>query len=226
MTGEKMTCKKLTIWFGLAVLAAAILIGCTKKPAQASSDSNNTSQQDPNDPNKTSPAASAKPADSPKPTLKQIIAKRRGWAPAYTNWYGKDAPDFNLTDLNGKTHTLSQYRGKNVMLIFWATWCKPCVSEIPHLIEIRDKIGEDKLAMLAISYNYSDPTTKVRKFVASNPIINYPVISTDSMVMPRPYNLIDSIPCSFFIDPEGKIKFATEGAISGTQMMQILEAER
>lgn len=221
-----MTYKKWTIWFGLAALAVGALIGCKEKQEQTPAEPNNTVQQQTTEPNKTPAAATVKPVETPKPTLREIIAKRRGWAPAYIEWYGKEAPDFNVTDLNGKSHTLSDYKGKNVMLIFWATWCKPCISEIPHLIELRDTYSEDKLVMLAISDNYSDPTAKVRKFVASNRVINYTVISTDSRYMPRPYNLVNSIPSSFFIDPQGKIKFATEGAISGVQMKQIIEAER
>jgi thiol-disulfide isomerase/thioredoxin len=112
------------------------------------------------------------------------------------------------------------------MLTFWATWCRPCIAEIPHLIELRNTIGEDKLAMLAISYiGPMNETERVRKLIAANPVINYTVISTDGMSMPRPYNLVTSIPSNFFIDPEGRIKFATEGLIPVSQIKAILEAD-
>ena len=178
-----------------------------------------------------SPSSVIRPPSSalapPKLTISDIIDRRRSWGPAFTNWYGKEAPDFTVTDLNGKKHTLSEYRGKNVMLIFWATWCPPCIAEIPHLIELRKQISEDKLVMLAISYiDPRNSTEAVRNFVTANPVINYPVTSTDEATMPKPYNFINSIPSSFFIAPDGKIKLATEGMVPFPQMKAIIEAER
>ena len=178
-----------------------------------------------------SPSSVIRPPSSalapPKLTISDIIDRRRSWGPAFTNWYGKEAPDFTVTDLNGKKHTLSEYRGKNVMLTFWATWCPPCIAEIPHLIELRKQISEDKLVMLAISYiDPRNSTEAVRNFVTANPVINYPVTSTDEATMPKPYNFINSIPSSFFIAPDGKIKLATEGMVPFPQMKAIIEAER
>jgi hypothetical protein len=99
--------------------------------------------------------------------------------------------------------------------------------EIPHLVELRNTIGEDKLAMLAISYiDFRNKPETVKKFVAAKPVINYTVTATNINAMPRPYNLIDSIPCSFFIDPEGRVKLATEGLIPLSDTKAIIEAER
>jgi peroxiredoxin len=224
---------KLTIWFGAAVLAAGVIVGCEKEPQPAPANDQNqaTHQQTTLPQHQTEPNATLQPVGplvaNLKPTLSDIIARRRGWGLAYANWQGKEAPDFTVTDITGKTHTLSEYRGRNVMLTFWATWCKPCIMEIPHLIELRNTIDEDKLAILAISYiGPMNSTETVKKFVAANPIINYTVTSTDVMNVPRPYNLVTSIPSSFFIDPQGKIKLATEGMMPQPQMKAIIEAER
>jgi thiol-disulfide isomerase/thioredoxin len=214
---------KFAVLFIVVALVAGGLVGCKKSPAN---NENQATQQQTAEPNSTVKSVTP-PANDTKPTLENIIAKRRGWGPAYKNWVGKDAPDFTVTDINGQKHTLSEYRGKNVMLIFWATWCGPCIAEIPHLIELRKKIGEDKLAMLAISYiDFRNTTEAVKRFVAANPIINYTVTSTDISTMPRPYNLVNGIPCSFFIDPNGKIKLATEGMMPLPKMKAIIEAER
>ncbi len=223
-----MTCRKrkFAILAVSAVLAICIIAGCKKEPQNEEQKTEDRGQR--TDTNNLSSVVSRPVSESAsKPTLESIIAKRKGWGPAYKNWVGKDAPDFTVTDINGQKHTLSQYRGKNVMLIFWATWCPPCIAEIPHLIELKKTISEDNLAMLAISYIDPRNTPEaVKKFVAANPTVNYTVTATEMSTMPRPYNLINGIPCSFFIDPNGKIKLATEGLIPLAQMKAIIEADR
>jgi thiol-disulfide isomerase/thioredoxin len=143
---------KIAVWLGIAVLTAGVIVGCKKEPQQAMAADQNQAAPEPN--RQPEPNAAARQANNSKPTLRDIIKNknRRGWGPIYPNWYGKEAPDFNVTDITGKQHTLSQYRGKNVMLIFWATWCNPCIQEIPDLIKLRKTYSEDKLAMLGISY--------------------------------------------------------------------------
>jgi peroxiredoxin len=155
-----------------------------------------------------------------KPALDAIIRAARTWQPAYASWFGKIAPDFTLTDIKGNKHTLSDYRGKDVLIIFWATWCGPCKMEIPHLIELRKTVGEDKLVMLAISNEKPD---LVRSF-AERTGINYTVL-TDSGLTPAPYNAIRGVPCGFFIGPDGRIKLATEGLISLGEIRAIFAAK-
>ena len=192
-----------------AILMAASIGGCKEKPQPIPAEHNNPS---------------ANPAD--KPGLSSIVAQARGWGTSFTRWHGKEAPDFTVTDLDGKKHTLSEYKGKNVILVFWATWCRPCIIEIPHLIELRNSLSEDKLAILGISYiGPMNSADTIKKFVVRNPSINYTVTATDMATMPRPYNLITGIPSSFFIDPQGKIKLATEGLISLNDTRAIIEAE-
>ena len=223
--------------------ATLTLQGCKKQPAEQAHTEHNNNKPSPSAPVVESPGKPASPKTdiivSPKPSLKtslktspktslnDVIRAAKTWAPAYTYWVGKMAPDFTLTDINGKQHTLSDYRGKNVMIIFWATWCGPCKAEVPHLIALRNLIGEDKLAMLAVSYISTFPpetTKKVTDFVEQNKI-NSTVFSIDGSTMPLPFSRITGIPCSFFIDSEGKIKLATEGLLSLGEIKAILQAE-
>ncbi|UCE99326.1 MAG: TlpA family protein disulfide reductase [Planctomycetota bacterium] len=165
--------------------------------------------------------------NQPKLSINNVIRAARSWGPVYTSWYGQKAPDFKLVDINGKEHRLSDYVGRDVMIIFWATWCGPCLIEIPHLIELRKTVEEDKLAMLAISYKTIMPpnTTKMVQRLVERQKINYTVFSVDINDMPVPYNQIKGIPSSFFIDREGKIKLATEGLLSLGAIKAILAAE-
>ena len=171
-------------------------------------------------------AESTRQLDQPKMRLNDVIKAATTWQPAFTSWFGKSAPDFTLTDITGKQHKLSDYRGKSVLIVFWATWCGPCLMEIPHLIALRNTISEDELAILAISYITPRETAKmVKNFAERNKKINYTVFSSDIRTVTTPFNAITSIPCSFFIDTEGKIKLATVGTLSLGSIKAILQAE-
>jgi len=153
-------------------------------------------------------------------SISEIISARRTWKPVWTNWYGQTAPAVDLKDISGKAHKLSDYRGKNVLLIFWATWCAPCLVEVPHLIELRKRISEDELAMLAIS---NEGPTMLQRFAESKKL-NYTVISSRGP-FPAPFGGVRGIPAAFVIDKEGNIKLATEGLVSLTELLQILRAK-
>ncbi len=165
------------------------------------------------------------PDIKPEVSLYDVIKAAKTWRPAYTSWYGKPAPDFTLSDLAGKEHKLSNYHGKDVLLIFWATWCPPCQMEVPFLIELRKTIGEDKLAMLAVTNEKPDVA---EKFIADHSI-NYTIL-LDKDDMPAPFGFMriyraTGVPCSFFINSDGKIKLATSGLVSLGEIRAILQAE-
>ncbi len=159
-------------------------------------------------------------ANRPRPKLDDIIRSATRWSPVHRPWYGKRAPNFVLTDITGKDHRLSDYRGKDVLIIFWATWCRPCLAEVPHLIALRNTESKDKLVMLAISNEH--PQT-IKSFAAGRKI-NYTVL-IDNGTLPIPFSAVRAIPCSFFINPDGRIKLATEGMLSLGIIKAILRAE-
>jgi peroxiredoxin len=216
------------------ILATVVLAGCKKRPAEPPNAEPH--QHDHNDQNHTplepttnntneQPQGPTQHTVRPKISLNDVIRAARFWRPSYTDWYGKTAPNFTLTDLDGKEHKLTDYRGKDVMLVFWATWCGPCIYEIPHIVALRDSVSEDKLAILAISYERPD---KVKRFVAQRKI-NYTVF-LEKNNMPAPFGGMrilrtSGIPCSFFIDPDGRIKLATSGVLRLADMKAILRAE-
>jgi len=205
------------------ILAAIVIWAVVKQqPAETTPMSHNHNHSHHHDERSFEPLSEGTDkANHQKMSLRDVIDSARTWGPAYTSWYGRTAPDFTLVDITGKQHKLSDYRGKDVMIIFWATWCRPCIVEMPHLIALRNIISEDKLAMLAIS---NENPALVKNFV-ENQEMNYVVFSSNTYAMSVPYSQVRSIPCSFFIDPEGKIKLATEGLLSLGEMKAIVQAE-
>ncbi len=232
MSGQKEQRRLERLIIILALIPAVIIIwtGCKKRPAEPARTEQHQHEpaqselvsQTPSEPAKIDP----QPAAGAEVSLNNIIRAARTWRPAYTHWYGKPAPDFTLADLAGKEHKLSDYRGKNVLLVFWATWCRPCEVEVPHLIELQNQADKENLVILGISYvsTYPPNTAEMIKRFAAAKKINYPVFAVEEKIMPGPYNTINSIPCSFFINPEGKIKLATFGLISLGEIKAILQA--
>lgn len=152
--------------------------------------------------------------------LKGIIYRRRTWNPILTNFYGKEMPDFKVMDISGKTHNLKDYRGKNVLVVMWATWCVPCLEEIPHLKALREIMPADKLAILAIS---SEPADAV-KTTAESEGMTYTVISHRGR-LPEPFSNIRGYPSAFFIRPNGTLKLVVEGGSQLGEMKAIILAE-
>jgi peroxiredoxin len=113
----------------------------------------------------------------------------------------KSAPDFELKGLDGKTVKLSEYRGKVVILDFWATWCPPCREEIPHFIKLQKELGDEGLAIIGVSLDQTD--SPVKSFIKEHGI-NYPVVMGDRNLASK-YGGVRAIPTTFVIDKKGEI---------------------
>ena len=206
----------VALFVNIVLVLSIICTGCRKEP----SEQNTTKSQHPESSIQSS-SQSAIDLTADKIAMSDVIKAARTWRPAYEQWFGKKAPEFTLTDVAGKEHKLSDYRGKDVILVFWATWCGPCLREIPHLIELRNTVSKEKLAMLAIS---NERPALVKDFVAKRQL-NYTALLSSKNNLPNPYNTVNAIPSSFFIDPEGKIKLGTVGLLSLPEIRAILKAE-
>ena len=114
----------------------------------------------------------------------------------------QEAPDFTLVDTEGKEVSLSDYKGKVIILNFWATWCGPCKMEIPSFIELQDKYEED-LVILGVSMDQGGPRAVV-PFVKKNGI-NYPIVYGNGQVV-QAYGGIRGIPTTFVIDRDFNIQ--------------------
>ncbi len=129
----------------------------------------------------------------------------------------RPAPDFSLTDVSGHPVHLSDYRGKVVILDFWATWCEPCKQEIPHFIDLESKYSAQGLQILGISMDDSEPP--VRDFQKQFKI-NYPLV-VGSAKLADQYGGILGLPITFVIDRNGQIVARHIGATD----VSVIEAE-
>lgn len=123
----------------------------------------------------------------------------------------KLAPDFDLKDSMGRTVKLSEYRGKVVLLNFWATWCGPCKIEIPWFVEFEQKFKDKGFAVLGVSMD-EEGWDVVKPYLAQANVNYRVLLGTDSVA--QLYGGVDSLPTSFMIDKEGRIASIHVGLVS------------
>lgn len=117
------------------------------------------------------------------------------------------APDFRLSGLDGKEYRLSQFRGKVVVVNFWATWCPPCIEEMPSLQRASEILGKEGIEVLGIAVGQTEK--QVRDFMETN-LIEFPLLpDRNSEVMGKwPSH---ALPTTFVVDPQGRLAFRAVG---------------
>jgi cytochrome c biogenesis protein CcmG/thiol:disulfide interchange protein DsbE len=154
----------------------------------------------------------------------ELVPTDAGEAGAYHSpLVGKAAPPFALDDLSGKKVSLASYRGKALLVNFWATWCGPCKIETPWLIELRNKYAGQGFEILGVDTEGDDlkktdiagwakDKAEINKFVDQEKM-PYPVL-VDGDSISEPYGGLDALPTSFFIDRKGNVVAAEMGLTS------------
>lgn len=138
---------------------------------------------------------------------------------AFPQWIGVAAPDMSVTTLDGNSVRLDQLKGKRIILDFWATWCGPCVMEIPHLNQLYGDTSRDDLVILGIS---DEDEGTLKPFVKAKGI-NYLVASAKEL--PAPYKDVQVIPTTFFIDRKGVIQSVLRGYHDLDQLKELALAK-
>lgn len=127
---------------------------------------------------------------------------------------GKEAPDFALQDLQGKQVKLSDFRGKAVLLNFWATWCGPCKIEMPWFVELQKQYGPQGFEIVGVALDDSGKD-EIQKF-AKEMGVNYTILQGQDAVGDA-YGAI-GLPTTFYIDRSGKIIDSASGLVSRSEI--------
>ncbi|MBH0168457.1 thiol-disulfide oxidoreductase ResA [Fictibacillus sp. 18YEL24] len=132
---------------------------------------------------------------------------------------GDTAPNFVLTDLNGKQVELEDYRGKGVFLNFWGTWCKPCEREMPYMQRQYEKYKDQGVEILAV--NVSETNVSVKNFV-DRYRMSFPVPMDKQREVTKAYG-IGPIPTTILIDKNGKVVERTSESLSEKKIISFME---
>ena len=122
------------------------------------------------------------------------------------NW---EPPPFTLFDLAGKKHALSEFRGKVLLVNFWASWCPPCVHEIPSMTRLKDSFMDHNFDILAV--NLGEDKASIETFLQQHPV-NFPVLLDPGQTQPKQWKVF-AFPTSYLLDKNGRIRYSVAGGI-------------
>ena len=139
------------------------------------------------------------------------------------SWIGvaPAAENFTLTDAQGKSHSLAGYRGKWVIVNFWATWCPPCLEEIPDLVAIKE--SRKDVEVIGIAMEFQD-ARQVMQF-AEGMFVNYPIVLGDRKIS-QSIGQVDGLPTTFIYDPQGRLAERHVGKITRKQMERTIGGKK
>ena len=120
------------------------------------------------------------------------------------------AADFKVTDTKGKTHSLSGYKGKWVLVNYWATWCPPCLEEIPDLIALHEN-KKNNMVVIGVALEYKDPKQVID--FAEGLLVTYPIVLGNPKIVNQ-IGPMQGLPTTYLFNPEGKMVAQQVGAIT------------
>ena len=138
------------------------------------------------------------------------LAAAASFAADLKPWPGGPPPALALKDLDGRLHQLSDYRGKVVLINFWATWCVPCRDEMPSIQGLREKLEGKPFVVLAV--NLDEPESRIRKFL-SQMKLDFTILLDPERKAAKAWDA-RILPASFVAGPDGRIRYSLVGEIN------------
>lgn len=143
------------------------------------------------------------------------LARDLGPAQAQGPKVGTAAPDFTLKDLNGKSVSLKDFKGRPVMVNFWASWCGPCKVEMPDMQAAQEELGKGA-GFVILAINLGENKSTAEGFLTQNKFDFLALLDRDRSVAQNKYRLI-GLPTSFFIDKQGVIREIQTGPLANKE---------
>ncbi|MFE4709826.1 MULTISPECIES: peroxiredoxin family protein [unclassified Paenibacillus] len=134
---------------------------------------------------------------------------------------GQVAPDFTLQDLSGNPVRLSDFRGKRVMLNFWATWCPPCRVEMPHMQSIYENYESEDVVILGVNMTLTEKALgDVQPFVQEQKL-TFPIVLDEDGELMQTYQIV-AYPTTYVLDADGVVREKVRGAMNYEMMSELL----
>jgi len=130
-------------------------------------------------------------------------------AGSFRLWDGGTTPPLELKDAAGGSHRLQDYRGKVVLINFWATWCRPCREEMPSIGQLKKKLANRPFVVLAV--NVDEPESRIRKFLDQTPL-DFPTLLDPGGLTTKAWK-VRILPVSFLITPSGRVHYIVTGEL-------------
>ena len=176
--------RSIILAVSIALLVSGLLLAKSAARLQKSTDLSTAKDQKSQTPDAQSKNDSAPAPNPPTPKI------------------GSTAPNFSLANMKGDKVQLSSFKGKAVVLDFWATWCEPCKLEMPWMVDLQKKYGPQGLQIIGVAMDDADDQT-ITEF-ARKMGVNYPLLRGTEAVADL-YGGLDGLPSTFFLDRSGKI---------------------
>lgn len=133
------------------------------------------------------------------------------------------ASDFILKDMSGNKHQLSSYKGKWVLVNYWATWCPPCLEEVPDLVNLYDHRKQKDLMVLGVVFDYKD-VKEVNQYV-DDMLMSYPIVLGDDSVTAQ-IGSAQVLPTTYIYNPQGKLVKIKRGLITREYIERMIAGKK